>query len=348
MALLAGAVAAADGQDRDVIDVFFRVWAMQGDAGYPKEPYCAVGSDGSIYYSDDAANAIWRLNPTTEARRCYFLPTRDSRPAGLAVDAQGNVWYAARGASLVAKLEAKSGKVAEYRVPGPTPRDPRAVAFDDKRRVLWFTASDANLVARLDVKTGRMDLIGVPTANAQPSAIKIDSRGMPFFAESNQGKLASVDPNTLAVTEYALSVNPGDIALGTATPSTTPTSPVGSSVTSTHAEVPGSNRYRQEATGAARLRSRSAGTVPPGSWKRAVRRSRSSVSILTVAEPSHGLFQPPGGLFARSSSATAPNCGPRREMSGPSFALAQSSRPCARFGKRLERQGYRPRLPPDP
>ena len=44
----------------------------------------------------------------------------------------------------------------------------------------------------------------VPTPNALPYGIAVNSKGVPFFAEFGSNKLASIDPTTMAIHEYKL------------------------------------------------------------------------------------------------------------------------------------------------
>ena len=60
------------------------------------------------------------------------------------------------------------------------------------------------MVGRLTPQSGEVKLRRVPTSNALPYGIAVNSRGVPFFAEFGSNKLASVDPATMAIHEYTL------------------------------------------------------------------------------------------------------------------------------------------------
>jgi hypothetical protein len=87
--------------------------------------------------------------------------------------------------------------------------DPNAVrlaeadAYLDQNGVLWFTAQSANMIGRLDPKTGEVKLATSPTPRSNPYGLVITSTGVPFFCEFGANKLASVDPTTMAIREYA-------------------------------------------------------------------------------------------------------------------------------------------------
>ena len=47
-------------------------------------------------------------------------------------------------------------------------------------------------------------MVQVPTRYAAPYGIVVNSKGVPFFCEFGAARLASIDPETMAITEYPL------------------------------------------------------------------------------------------------------------------------------------------------
>lgn len=88
-------------------------------------------------------------------------------------------------------------------MPDPRARDPHTPTFD-QQGVLWFTMEESNFVGRLDPRTGEIKLKRVPTAHAVPYGIVVLPSGIPYFCEFGTNHLASIDPQTMAVTEYSL------------------------------------------------------------------------------------------------------------------------------------------------
>ena len=82
-------------------------------------------------------------------------------------------------------------------------RDPHTPVFDQMGH-LWFTVQGADMIGRLVPKTGEIKLVPVPTANALPYGIAVNSEGVPYFAEFGSNKLASIDPKTMEIHEYPL------------------------------------------------------------------------------------------------------------------------------------------------
>ena len=60
------------------------------------------------------------------------------------------------------------------------------------------------MIGRLVPKTGDIKLVNVPTPNALPYGIAVNSDGIPYFAEFGTNKLASIDPKTMEIHEYPL------------------------------------------------------------------------------------------------------------------------------------------------
>jgi virginiamycin B lyase len=77
------------------------------------------------------------------------------------------------------------------------------------------------MVGRLDPKTGDVKVVTSPTPRSNPYGMVISSKGMPFFVEFGANKIASIDPSSMAIHEYALpnadtrprrvAIDPGDV-----------------------------------------------------------------------------------------------------------------------------------------
>jgi virginiamycin B lyase len=117
----------------------------------PHDP--AVSPDGALWVTEQMANKLGRLDPSTGQFREYPLKTPDSGPHGLAADKDGNIWFAAIFKSYIGKLDPKTGNITEYRMPDPRAKDPHTPVFD-QTGILWFTLQESSMVGRLDPSTG--------------------------------------------------------------------------------------------------------------------------------------------------------------------------------------------------
>ena len=193
-------VAWAD-KSAEPLAVDIKEYALPTPNALPHDP--ALGPDSSLWFTEQKANKIGRLEPTTGRIREFPLRTRDSGPHGLVVDKQGNVWFTANSKGYIGKLNAESGEVAEYPLKDERAKDPHTPTFDAKG-TLWFTVQEGNLIGRLDPKSGEVRLKEVPTPKARPYGIVVGKDGAPYFCEFGINKLGRVDPVTLEIREYAL------------------------------------------------------------------------------------------------------------------------------------------------
>jgi virginiamycin B lyase len=193
--------AASGSTPADTLDVSIREWSLPAPGSFPHDP--AVGPDGSLWYTAQKANRLGRLDPATGHITEYRLPTPDSGPHGLVADRRGSIWYTGNYAGLVGKLDVKTGQVTEYRMPDRRAKDPHTPVLDQEG-TLWFTVQRGNMVGRLDPATGKIALLDVPTPDATPYGMAINHHGVPFFCEFGTNKLASIDPRTMQIREYAL------------------------------------------------------------------------------------------------------------------------------------------------
>ena len=169
------------------------------------KPYATtVSPDGSIWFTEEAANKIGHLNPKTGEFKEYPLTDdKNVAPHGLVADQDRNIWFAASSGGFIGKLEPNTGKVIVFKMPDPKATDPESLAFDSKG-ILWFTVQNANMVGKLDPASGAITLKQVPSQNARPTGILVLKRGIPMFAEPGAGKIGSVIPDTFAVYEFPL------------------------------------------------------------------------------------------------------------------------------------------------
>jgi virginiamycin B lyase len=193
------ALSAAFGADS--ANVTIKEWDVPTPHSRPHDP--AVAPDGSLWYTGQMANKLGRFDPKTGQFREFPLKTPESGPHGLVADRDGNIWFTAVFKGYVGKLNPTTGEITEYRMPNPRARDPHTPVFD-QQGILWFTLEESNFVGRLDPRTGEIKLKQVPTPHAIPYGIVVLPSGVPLFCEFGTNHLASIDPKTMEITEYAV------------------------------------------------------------------------------------------------------------------------------------------------
>jgi len=183
------------------ITVQIQEWNVPTPNSRPHDP--AISPDGSLWYTGMRSNTLGRLDPKTGKIDEYPVSIPGSGPHGLVADKEGNIWFTANYKRYIGKLDPQTGKVTEYPILDPAARGPHTPVFDQKG-ILWFTVEAGNFVGRLDPQTGIIKLKPSPTPNSVPYGIAVNSTGIPFFCEFGTNKLASINPDTMEITEYSL------------------------------------------------------------------------------------------------------------------------------------------------
>lgn len=167
----------------------------------PRDPY--VHPDGRVFFCGQAGNYIGSLDPETGEFKRYDLPP-GVHPHNLIIDDDGIVWYAGNRDSHIGRLDPQTGEVTKIMMPDSAVRDPHTLTWD-KNGDIWFTAQFSNYVGKLTVAKGEVQVVRVPTERARPYGIMMDPSGLrPWIVLFGTNKLATVDPETMELTEFEL------------------------------------------------------------------------------------------------------------------------------------------------
>jgi virginiamycin B lyase len=180
--------------------VIFKEWTVPTLGQRSRDPLQLA--DGTIWWTGQYGSLIGRLNPKTGEMKEYKLAP-DVRPHSIIADRAGQIWYMGNGNATVGKLNPATGETTAYKMPDPAARDPHTPMFDLKGR-LWFTLQVSNMVGRLDPASGEIKLITLPTTDARPYGIKVNSQGTLWVCYNGSAKIASIDPETMEVREFTL------------------------------------------------------------------------------------------------------------------------------------------------
>ncbi len=181
------------------VTIEFKEWIVPTLGQRPRDPLQL--EDGTIWWAGMYASLVGRLNPATGEMREYKL-VENPRPHSIINDAAGNIWYTGNGNATIGRLDPRTGEITTFPMPDPAARDPHTPIFDPAGR-LWFTLQGSNMVGRLDPKSGDVRLLTLPTANARPYGIAIDSEGTPWVCYNGSNKIARIDPFSMTVREFA-------------------------------------------------------------------------------------------------------------------------------------------------
>jgi len=175
-------------------------WTVPWEESRPRDPY--VDSQGRVWFVGQRGNYVAYLEPKTGEFKRYELDER-TLPHNLIVSRAGVVWYAGNAASHIGRLDPQTGRITKYPMPDPAVRDPHTLVFD-RNGDIWFTAQGGNVIGKLAVASGEIRLVKASVERARPYGIKLDSRRRPWVALFGTNRIANVDPETMAIRDYAL------------------------------------------------------------------------------------------------------------------------------------------------
>lgn len=149
----------------------------------------------------------------------FAVPFDELGLRGITTDTQGNAWFyhSTNMTSTLVSFNPNNGEFAEFPLEGETVADDPIInlasaqlAFDNQRNAVWFTDARTNSIGKLDVTSGRIDMVQIPTDNAGPMGIALSPDGdSVWFAEITGDKIASVDAESMKITEYSTGEDSG-------------------------------------------------------------------------------------------------------------------------------------------
>jgi virginiamycin B lyase len=182
--------------------VNIREWMLPTLGSRPHDPLAAA--DGSIWWTGMFADRIGRLDPRTGAMKEFPVPA-GSNPHGLVEDRGGNIYFTAINGHYIGRLDPKTGAVTQHTVAdaNPNARNPHTPILD-QRGTLWFTMQSGH-VGRLIPESNELKIVAPPSgANSYPYGIQINSQGVPWYVDFRGNRIASIDPVSMVIKEYAL------------------------------------------------------------------------------------------------------------------------------------------------
>ena len=161
--------------------------------------------DGSVWLTEQGSNKLGRWDPQTQKITEY---QDDKRKHTIRIDPKtGHVWST----GALTRFDPKTEKYTHI----PDVPTSYGIALDADGNA-WFTELlKTGKIGKVDAKTLQVTKYVIPTANARPRRIQVDTDGMVWFAEFDAGKIGRFDPKTETFKEYQLpGAYPTPYALG--------------------------------------------------------------------------------------------------------------------------------------
>jgi virginiamycin B lyase len=192
--------------------VTIKEWSVPGANSMP-EGIFSNKRDGSTWYSAEATNILGRFDPKTEKFEEFHLrpgtnPNSLVEHSGSGV--QSTVYFTSRDGGYIGEFDPNTRDVREFRIPGGRIRL-QDLTFDPNG-VIWFTAAKAHPpefpqgsdIGSLNLFSSEIRLAAVPTRDANPYEVVVNSNGTVFFTELDSPRIGSVEADTMKVREYTL------------------------------------------------------------------------------------------------------------------------------------------------
>ena len=168
--------------------------------GRPRDPYTLDGQ--TVWFVGQQNSYIARLDVASGEMERIDL-REGAGPHNLIVAPDGDVWYAGNRDAHIGRYDVETGEFEFIDTPAETARDPHTLVWDANGDI-WFSSQQANSVGFLDVSERSVQILPVPTEGARPYGIKIAPDGTVWVALFGTYKLASIDPQTMELTEHDL------------------------------------------------------------------------------------------------------------------------------------------------
>ena len=157
----------------------------------------APEAGGNIYFSVSKGDKIARFDSKSKHFKEWNLPA-GTKPHGVAVASDGNVFFAGYGNGTIGELDPRTGAVRPHKTSDPA-GGPYSIALDAQGNV-WTTLRAAGKVAKLDRATG---VVSEYPIDGEPNGLVFDGRGTLWVSRFAADKLTSLDPRTGKTTELS-------------------------------------------------------------------------------------------------------------------------------------------------
>ena len=124
----------------------------------------------------------------------WLVPTPGSRPHDPLATADGAIWYTGQFANTLGRLDPKTGKIKEYRLPDKS--GPHGLAAD-KDGNIWYTGNFKSTVGKLNPKTGEVTeyYMNNPAAR-DPHTPIFDKNGILWFTTQSGNMVGRLNPQS--------------------------------------------------------------------------------------------------------------------------------------------------------
>ena len=155
----------------------------------------AVAGDGSVWWAEDDADLMARVDPATGKVEEFKIPYEGhAYPRRMGADANGDLWVGLWNAGKLMKIDHKTRKMTIYSPPTPT-SGAYSVVVDKKGNFVWVSLQQVDRIARFDPRTEEWVEFPLPEAETDPRRIEIDptNPSRVYFAGNIPGRMGFIE-----------------------------------------------------------------------------------------------------------------------------------------------------------
>lgn len=140
----------------------------------------------------DAPKPVVIPGPVKISFKDWTVPTPGSRPHDPLAAPDGTLWYSGQMANVLGRLDPRTGKFKEYKLPPMS--GPHGLKFGPDGDI-WFTANFGGYIGQLDPKTGAVTKYPLPDPKARdPHTPLFDRNGILWFTVQTGNYVGRLDP----------------------------------------------------------------------------------------------------------------------------------------------------------
>jgi len=156
----------------------------------------AVAGDGSVWWAEDAADKMARVDPATGQVEEFKIPDVGGHafPRRMNSDANGDLWVALWDAGKLMKIDYKTKEMTVYTPPSKTGGN-YSVVVDKKNNYIWVSEHQVDKIARFDPRTQEWVEFPLAEAESDPRRVDIDptNPNRIFFSGNTAGRVGFIE-----------------------------------------------------------------------------------------------------------------------------------------------------------
>jgi len=156
----------------------------------------AVAGDGSVWWAEDEADKMARVDPATGQVEEFKIPDVGGHafPRRMNSDANGDLWVALWDAGKLMKIDYKTKEMTVYTPPSKTGGN-YSVVVDKKNNYIWVSEHQVDKIARFDPRTQEWVEFPLAEAESDPRRVDIDptNPNRIFFSGNTAGRVGFIE-----------------------------------------------------------------------------------------------------------------------------------------------------------